>query len=253
MINIAICDDDKTITSVIENMINVIADAQQINVNCDVFFDGASLIDYISHGTFYELIYMDIEMDRIDGIHAAEIIRKNNISTLIVYISSYEKYLKDLFKTEPFRYISKPIDSKQFTDTFLSAYKRICQKAEYFTFTYNKYLYKMPLRLISYFESRNRVLYIHTINSSSDQQENTLQKCYKKMNDVEKELVAANQRFIRIHQSYLVNYEYIRSISFTAVTLVDGTKLQISADRQKRVRLLFCNMLSSDSPNMQQR
>ena len=62
------------------------------------------------------------------------------------------------------------------------------------------------------------------------------------MNDVEKQLSGTNVRFIRIHQSYLVNFDYIKSMSFTSVTMYDGTVLQISEDRQKSVRTQFCRM-----------
>ncbi len=98
-------------------------------------------------------------MREINGIIAAELIRSMEIPALIVYVSSYEKYLMELFNTEPFRFLSKPIDWNKFRVIFMEAYNRIRQKSEYFSFTYNKEFIKVPLGRIYYFESCNRVIY----------------------------------------------------------------------------------------------
>ena len=199
----------------------------------------------------YDIAFLDIEMHKINGISAAELIRSMEVPALIVYVSSYEKYLKELFNTEPFRFLSKPIIGKEFHSVFMDAYKRIRQKSEYFSFTYNKEFIKVPLGRIYYFESCNRVIYIHAVrnvraeNTESDEME---YRFYGKMNDVEKQLSDSNVRFIRIHQSYLVNFDYIKSMNFTNVTMSDGAMLQISEDKQKKVRSQFCAMAGMEVP-----
>ena len=165
MINIAICDDDVAITATIEEILYKIAKEQGIKISCSVFFDGFTLVEDIRQGTYYDLIYLDIEMRKVNGISAAELIRGMEIPALIVYVSSYEKYLKELFNTEPFRFLSKPIDGNRFRSVFMDAYKRIRQKSEYFSFTYNKEFIKVPLGRIYYFESCNRVIYIHAVRN----------------------------------------------------------------------------------------
>lgn len=249
MINIAICDDNKATTSLIEDLITEIADNQNIPASCDVFFDGTTLLKHISEGTYYDLIYLDIEMKYMNGIDAATQLRTMNIPSLIIYVSSYEQYLKRLFYTEPFRYLQKPIDKDIFNDFFLAAYKRIREKAEYFTYNYNKSLTKIPLNDISYFESQYRVIHIHTIYDISSNKELDA-KFYGKINDIEKQLLSSNYHFIRIHQSFLVNFDYIRSINFTSVTMTDGTVLQISEERQKKVRTLFCSIAGLNYNNL---
>ena len=252
MINIAICDDDVAMTTTIEELLYNTAKEQGIKINCAVFFDGFTLVENIRQGTYYDLIYLDIEMCQVDGISAAELIRNMEVPALIVYVSSYEKYLKKLFNTEPFRFLSKPIIEKEFHSVFMDAYKRIRQKSEYFSFTYNKEFIKVPLGRIYYFESSNRVIYIHAVRNvraENAQLDETKYKFYGKMNNVEKQLSNSNVRFIRIHQSYLVNFDYIKSMNFTSVTMSDGTVLQISEDKQKNVRTQFCAMAGMEVPS----
>lgn len=249
MIRVAICDDDVALTSAVEKMLDKITSEQDIMIDCAVFFDGSTLVENIQQGTFYDLIYLDIEMKNINGINAAERIRSMDVPALIIYVSSYEKYLKELFNTEPFRFLSKPIDEVAFRSAFMAAYKRISHKAEYFSFTYNKELLKLPLGKICYFESRNRIIYIHAAEKGNVRQNDPEYKFYGKMNDVEKQLAESNARFIRIHQSFLVNFDYIKGLTFTRAVLYDGTVLQISEDKQKKVRRQFCLMVGKEAPD----
>lgn len=251
MIHIAICDDDVAMTSMIEELLLSIGKEQRIQVSCDVFFDGSTLIESVRQGTYYDLIYLDIEMPHMSGICAATSIRDMEVPALIVYLSGYETYLKELFDTEPFRFLSKPIDTEAFHAVFMAAYQRIRQHSEYFSFSYNRSFFKLPLNNICYFESQSRIIHIYIPKSMTAKGGNAMpaDRFYGKMNDIEKQLLGSNSRFIRIHQSYLVNFDYIKSMNFTNVTMSDGTMLQISEDRQKNVRAQFCAMAGVEVRN----
>ena len=178
----------------------------------------------------------------VNGISAAELIRQMEVPALFIYVSSHENYAVEMSVTEPFRFVRKPIDERIFHEFFMAAYVRIGERSGYFPFTYNKAVRKIPLNRIYYFESQNRIVHIHTLKNGSAVSDDTENKFYGKMNDVERQLSERNGNFIRIHQSYLVNFDYIKSMNFNRVCMSDGTVLQISEDRQKAVRTLFCTM-----------
>ena len=206
------------------------------------FFDGSTIVESIRQGACYDLIYLDIEMPMVNGISAAELIRQMEVPALFIYVSSHENYAVEMSVTEPFRFVRKPIDERIFHEFFMAAYVRIGERSGYFPFTYNKAVRKIPLNRIYYFESQNRIVHIHTLKNGSAVSDDTENKFYGKMNDVERQLSERNGNFIRIHQSYLVNFDYIKSMNFDRVCMSDGTVLQISEDRQKAVRTLFCTM-----------
>ena len=90
-----------------------------------------------------------------------------------------------------------------------------------------------------YFESRNRVVHIFMADGSAE-------RFYGRLNAVEKELSEGRQEFLRIHQSFLVNYSYIEKMNFSMVTVLFGKgnriDLKISEDREKAVRSRLCSM-----------
>lgn len=71
-------------------------------------------------------------------------------------------------------------------------------------------------------------------------------KFYGKLSNIEKQLKDGKIPFLRIHQSYLVNYRYVCKISYSNVILFDGTVLQISEDRQKEIRERYNDLLAGD-------
>lgn len=65
---------------------------------------------------------------------------------------------------------------------------------------------------------------------------------YGKLCDIEKIFLKGKITFMRIHQSFLVNYTYVVAIGYDYVTLYDGTRLSISEDRKKQISKQYCNI-----------
>lgn len=240
MLRIAICDDDVLFTGMLEKLLKKEALSNGIEIEIDVFFDGSMLEKYVCQGNLYDLIYLDIEMEQENGIEAARHIREVDKSVLLIYISGYEQYLKELFEVEPFRFLSKPLENDKLSRYFQDACKRIGENNAYYQFNFNKEIRKVALKDVIYFESRNRIIHIYLSNNETE-------SFYGKLNDVEKELNEKNQRYLRIHQSYLVNYDYVRKMNFSNLEIeCNGklTTLQISEDRQKKIRMQLCELAS---------
>lgn len=228
MLQIAICDDDAIMTTRIEDLLNRELNHLCVDRTIDVFFSGEAFIDYVEKAHHYDLIYLDIEMDGMNGIDAARRLRRNSPEPLIIYISSYENYFIELFEVEPFRFIKKPVDETTFNKVLRAAYEKIKSGQRYFTYYFNKIYYKVTLQEILYFESCSRVVNIHLRDGEK--------RFYGRLDEVEKQLDSEKLQFIRIHQSYLVNMDYVSCMGYEKLTLKNGETLQISDKRQKEIR-----------------
>lgn len=239
MVRIAVCDDDLRFTAGLEEMVRRDAADAGIGVETEAYSDGGTLAADIEKGYRYDLIFLDIEMGRVDGISAARQIRRIDRSVLLIYVSGYEQYLKELFEVEPFRFLSKPVDAARLRKYLLDACARIGETEAYYRFSFNKEIRKVAVRDVVYFESRNRVVHIFMADGSEE-------RFYGRLGAVEKELSGGHHEFLRIHQSFLVNYSYIEKMNFSVVTVLfgDGRRaaLKISEDREKAVRSRLCGM-----------
>ena len=228
MFRIAVCDDNVPITSEVEHLLTDISRKDNISLTTDIFFDGLSLYHSIESGLVYDLIYLDIEMEKLDGIHTAHLIRRHRLPSLLIYISAYDNYYRQLFEVEPFRFLSKPIDSNLFYQYFKAAQIRLNKQKLFYTFSFNQITTKVTVSDIIFIESEKRNIVIHT-----------LQRQYRfigKLNDVESFFTSDGLNFLRIHQSYIINPYYVSSICLSEVTMSNNRTLHISARYQEQTR-----------------
>lgn len=234
MLNIAVCDDDIQITGGMEMMIEKIAKKNFIDSDIEVFWNGETLVDAIVNGNKFDIIYLDIEMAREDGISAAKRIRKIDKNVLIIYVTSYENHMKESFAVRPFQFLVKPVNEEQMAQCFKAAYEEINSGDFYFRYSFQRVNHKVPIRDILYFESRKRKVFIIT-------QDETFE-LYGKISDIEKSLKACKSSFLRVHQSFLVNYKHVKGLAYDFVIMDNGKKISISEDRRKMISEQYCSM-----------
>lgn len=239
MIRVALCDDEKQIVSRMDTLLMEICRRENIAIETDAFYCGYALEKEITAGKRYDLIYLDIQMENGDGIKTAGNIRETDEDALLIYVSGYEKYMIELFRLDVFAFIRKPLDEGRFETTFLEANRKICNRKVYFSFSYQSVEQKVICMEILYFESRGRKIIVHL-------KEGRTEVFNGKLSEVEGKLQGGKIPFLRIHQSYYVNYHHIRSRSKAEVTLINGEKLPISEERKKEFGRQYNKLLGDE-------
>ncbi len=234
MLNIAVCDDDIQATGRMERMIQEIAKQNFVDIDIDVFWSGENLVDAVVEGICYDIIYLDIEMDKEDGISAAKRIRTYDKNVLIIYVTSHENYMKESFEVRPFQFLVKPVSGKQMETCFKAAYEDINSGDFYFRYNFQRINYKVPIRDILYFKSNKRKVFIVTEKENSE--------LYGKLNEIEGSLKSSKVSFLRVHQSFLVNYNHIKGLAYNLVIMDNGKHIPISEDRRKLISEQYCSM-----------
>lgn len=105
--NIAICDDDKDFRAFLENSLRFYFNEKSISLNIFQFESGEKLL---ADQLLYDLVFLDVEMENINGIETGKALKKRNPRNIIFVITSYNGYLDDAFKINAFRFLSKPLD-----------------------------------------------------------------------------------------------------------------------------------------------
>ena len=65
---------------------------------------------------------------------------------------------------------------------------------------------------------------------------------YGKLNDIEESLKQSKVPFLRVHQSYLVNYKHVEGQAYDFVVMDNGKRISISEDRRKLIGEQYCSM-----------
>ncbi|MBQ3514074.1 MAG: response regulator transcription factor [Lachnospiraceae bacterium] len=229
MIKIAICDDDKKITTQLEDVIEDYLKQLGIRYEINIFFDGKELMQHMEkEQTEYDVIFLDIEMKDMDGMETARQIRKKNQIVLILFVTSHTSYAIEAYSVHPFQFIVKPIDEKIVCDYFQQAYEVITAGEFYYEYKYNKEYYRILVNDIMYFESEKRMIRIYL-------KDGIIKQYYDKLNLIQEKFQDSKADFWRIHQSILVNSRYVVKKAFDYIELTNGKRLSISEDRRREI------------------
>ena len=230
MFKIAVCDDVASVCNELKTMImDMKNDLICKEITIDTFYSGEALIDNIKEENLYDLIFLDIELGKINGVEVGHIIRKQmeDYVTKIIYISSKDIYDRQLFDVQPLHFLKKPIDSKKVFDDIQLSMKISEKENRNFEFKSFRNTIKVPYRDILYFESRGRkVFLVGTKNNYT---------FYGNIKDLEEVLP---KFFIHPNRSYFVNYEFVTCFKFEELIMTDGSVIPISRNKRKEIREL---------------
>lgn len=232
---IAVCDDDYFITEQVEEALKKIEQEDELELATDTFSDGMKLCEAIQAGEHYDIIYLDIEMKEMNGIAAARKIREEDPYVVLIFISAYDSYCRQLFDVEPLRFLDKPINWTVFREYFSLAYQKVQDINQRFVFYANKRVYQIPHKEIMYLESKRRVIHIHCREKEYSY--------YGKMDQAWEQLKDVGKYYIRVQKSYIVNYTYITSMSMREVQLQNGVNLSLSGEFREEAKERYAEMM----------
>ena len=230
MFKIAVCDDVASVCNELKTMImDMKNDLICKEITIDTFYSGEALIDNIKEENLYDLIFLDIELGKINGVEVGHIIREQmeDYVTKIIYISSKDIYDRQLFDVQPLHFLKKPIDSKKVFDDIQLAMKISEKENRNFEFKSFRNTIKVPYRDILYFESRGRKVFLMGTKNNYI--------FYGNINSLEEVLP---KFFIHPNRSYFVNYEFVTCFKFEELIMTDGSIIPISRNKRKEIREL---------------
>src|SRR5690554_523612 len=108
MISIAICDNEQIFLNQYHKKLKIVAKKLNIDLDIHQFSSGESLLfhleDYPNH---FQIIYLDIVMDGLNGIETALKLRKLNSAVKIIFLTSSKDYVYSAFDANASNYLDR--------------------------------------------------------------------------------------------------------------------------------------------------
>ncbi len=225
MMSIAVCDDEIIECSNIAKRIRKILEEMQIPCIIRQFGSGPELLQAEES---FDLIFLDIIMDGLNGMETAQIFRKKTLDKLLVFISSSRQYVFDAYDVEAFQYLVKPVEDKKLKSVLEKAvHKTEKNSQEFILVSKEREKKKVFLQDIYYFEIRGRKIEIH--------EKDRIFTYYEQIGILEDSL--REKGFFRCHKSYLINLRYASAYNRQEVIMENGDKVSIAKRRYEG----FCN------------
>lgn len=202
---------------------------------CDVlaFADGESLC---REGKSYDVIFLDIDMDGMNGIETARKLRCLDKAVKIIYVTSYSDYVNGAFSVHAFSYLIKPVNRDVIfrqLDEVLS-YTAPVRESPELDFQTETGLERFATDDIYYFEYNYRKIIMHTHKNKF--------RFYGKIADV---LIRMEKYgFASPHKSFVVNLYHVKSIKGYELKMMNGDTVPLSQKKSPEFRRLHSRFLA---------
>lgn len=223
MFNIVICDDEIALIKDLKELLNRYAADTGREFCFFEFHDGIELLE--NYQPDFDLIFLDIKMEKLGGLKTAEEIRKTDSTVGLFFLTSLSQYVWKGYEYGAINYLLKPMKYgrlKMELDRFFSRYPG--REEGYLSFSNDNGKYKVLYKNLRYAETQKRNVLLHF-----DGQEQVI---YKNMKEIAS-LLETQRQFARCHASFIVNMAYVKSVENLEAVLTTGERVPISQPKRK--------------------
>lgn len=148
-LNVAVVDDRKTDSEKLKSGIHRwFTENHNDSRTVKCFPDGEALLRVLKPDMF-QIVFMDIIMNSMDGIQTAERLRAMDAKALLIFTTSSREYAFDAFPLHPFDYIIKPCAQEKIAHVLKDAVRFLETPDPVLNVRVSRSVYSIPLRSIS--------------------------------------------------------------------------------------------------------
>ena len=171
----------------------------------------------------YDIILMDIEMKFMDGMMAAEEIRKKDTEVIIIFITNSPQYAIKGYAVDALDYVLKPVSYYAFSQRLSRAIERAARRARhYLQINARGTAHKIDTAALYWVESCGHDLVFHTAEGALTASGSM----------AETETRLAQDSFFRVNKGCLVNLEHVDCMDGEDA-IVHGERVPIARARRK--------------------
>ena len=229
MLKTAIVEDDESYREELSSYVKRYAAESGQDIQIFIYGDGSSILK--EYEPKYDIILLDIEMPKINGMETARRIRAVDPGVVLVFITNMASYAIHGYEVGALDFITKPVTWFTFQLRFRRAVERAAmRKDEEFLLAGRDEVEKIQVRDIYYVEVQNRMLYYHTKRGTIELRGT--------MKSAEETLFP--HHFAKCNHWYIVNLAHVKRITKDTV-IVGDRELEMS----RRARAGFLDALTA--------
>ncbi len=214
-INIAVCDDEEMILNSEFEMLKSVLDKKSIVYEIKKFNNP---LDMSNSDVAYDMVFLDIEMDNMNGIDLARKVLEKNKECLLFFVTNFQVYLDSAFDVNAFRFLPKPLEIDRLERGINSGLMKIKERTLvlHTTELQTKVPVEIPITSIMYLENSNRHTHIVTTNRDFVARE--------PFSVLKNKILSETNYFAESNQSVFLNLKYVTYFDRLSVVVSYGNK-----------------------------
>ena len=204
----AICDDEQTAIDLLQDQFDL---RPELAIEHDAYTSGEALLAAYKNGARYDALFIDMEMGGMNGIDTANAIREMDDEVIVIYVTSYTRYMKQAFGHNVLDFVEKSQLDTDLPHAIDTVARELARRRLSLSIADNKKTVHLYYDEIFYIESVGHYLEFHT--------KDTVYRSRSSLSQLETSLTPGI--FARAHKGFLVNLEHVRAVNAEDITLRD--------------------------------
>ena len=170
----------------------------------------------------YQLAFLDIQMNEINGISLAKILKERNGKIALFFVTSYNIYQDEAMDLRAFRFFEKPLNTDRLYSGLEKAMEYIDESyIDFYVYSDNEHK-KVLADNVIYVERGNRRVTLVTTQGNYTTRESFDEWCD----------ILQNTFFYKVHKSFIVNLHYITSYKYSEIYIQNNIRIPVASRRQ---------------------
>ena len=230
MILVAITDDDAKDAALLKKGVEAYFQAKKRTARVQVFSDG---LDFIKSSETYDIVFLDIQMEKLDGLETARLLRKIGKESILIFVTNMAQFAIKGYEVDALDFIIKPASMESIVYVLDKAMKRLAGTAgTVIALKTAEGTTTLSENDITYVEVFDHNLVYHTT-----QGDYTVRG---RLSDVTEKLNP--ERFVECNRSFIVNLRYVSHVA-AEYLLIGDTRISISRSHRTELMKRFSGFL----------
>jgi len=231
---IAIVDDDATDRNWLAAQLNTLLARRRLDAETILFENGERFLS-AARKTPFSLAFLDVYMDGMDGVAAAQALRKFDSDCLLVFSTNSHDHALDSYRVQAVQYLVKPYEPEALEQLFTQLERLLPAPEKYVELRSGRQSVRVRLRDILWANHFQHQIRIHIAGGRELPSRLTFGEFSA--------LLASDPRFFVCGRGLLINLDHAADFDGSVFLLCDGTRLPVSRNLTAQARSAFGDRL----------
>ena len=211
---LAIIDDLVTEQEKLQGFLDRFCKEKQVECHVEKFSSGK---EFLTRGDFaYDLLFLDIFMEELDGLETAAAFRQHNEKCLLIFTTTSKDCAIKSYRVRAFDYLVKPFTYQQFLESMLLVVKELNVLHQFIEVKEGYLIRKIACKDIIYVDYSNHYTHIHTTDA--------IISSHIPFEKIRERLVPYKQ-FLYCNRNCLLNMDQIQDVENNEFVMNNGERL----------------------------
>lgn len=213
--HIAVCDDEPHIVTEMKEILTA------LHYEVDGYDNPLQLLE-----KHYPVYFLDIGMDTMSGLEIGSYLRKENPTSILIYVTNFDDYRPQAFGLHAFDYLKKPIQKEDIIRVMKDVEVLLQRYEPALSFHTLDGVLQIKPNDILYFEFNNRYVQLHAKDVT-----------YRLLTNLHTMAsMMKSYPFAMPHKSFCINLAHVRLLKGYDITMTNGAIIPLSQKRSVNFR-----------------